>query len=403
MATDLDELLALTETLLREPEAPPRLPFRAPVPPPRPVRSARPAPVVAPLLRPSRKRPITLVGSLVLVLLLVPGIAPRVRVQVDGHAVLVYSNAPTVEAALRRAGIVPRDGALLAIKTRAPIDAHFDPAIVLRNHRPVDRDAALRADDRIAVRNGYPRVEGVVARTVAIDGGGLPAIEYGLWRLPTAGSSAQLAGERSGEVVSTVEVARAVAAAPVSEPVVALSFDDGPHPDTTPAILAILRAAGIKATFCVVGYAAQRYPELVKAIHDEGHTLCNHTMHHVQKLGDRPANVITEELRDVGDLVERSAGVRPSFFRAPGGTWAPNLIDEVHHQGMRALGWNVDPADFERPGAAVITNRVMAQLRPGAVILLHDGGGDRSQTVAQLGALIERLRAHGYGFAVPAL
>ncbi len=233
-------------------------------------------------------------------------------------------------------------------------------------------------------------------------GAALPDIEYQLWNGPRAGATDQLVGERSGEVVSATPTTAPVAASPVTELVVGLSFDDGPHPDTTPAILAVLKAAGVKATFCVVGYAARRYPGLVKAIHDDGHTLCNHTMNHVQRLGTKSPDTITAEISDDGDAIEAATGVRPRFFRAPGGTWASNLIAEVHRQGQRALGWNVDPADFERPGASVITSRVLTQLRPGAMVLLHDGGGDRSQTVAQLRDLIDRLRAHGYSLRVPA-
>ncbi|MBA3653098.1 MAG: polysaccharide deacetylase family protein, partial [Actinobacteria bacterium] len=209
-------------------------------------------------------------------------------------------------------------------------------------------------------------------------------------------------GTRSGEVLSRTELSPPTPAAPVTEATVALSFDDGPNPEWTPAVLAILRSAGVKATFCMVGYAARLYPALVKAVADEGHTLCNHTMNHVQSLGRRPVAEITAELQGNSDLIAAAAGTRPAFFRAPGGTWSPNVIDEVHRQGMRALGWNVDPADYNRPGAPVITERILQQLRPGAVVVLHDGGGDRSQTVAQLRNLIDRLKALGYGFGVPA-
>jgi peptidoglycan/xylan/chitin deacetylase (PgdA/CDA1 family) len=94
--------------------------------------------------------------------------------------------------------------------------------------------------------------------------------------------------------------------------------------------------------------------------------------------------------------------VRPAFFRAPGGTWSPNLVAEVHRQGMRAFGWDIDPVDYDRPGAMVILNRILSHAHAGGVVLMHDGGGNRAQTAGQLPMLVERLRAMGYTFRVPA-
>jgi peptidoglycan/xylan/chitin deacetylase (PgdA/CDA1 family) len=406
MAIDLlDEMLAFTEALLREPEPLTRL-DQGPRPPvDAPVVPSIPRPPAPPTTRRRYRRappPVPFVGFLILVLLAVPAVSPTLRLRVDGRPVLLHAQSPTVDTVLRRTGIIPVDGVLLAVVTRRTLDEHFQRATILRDGEPVTLIASVRNGDALAVRNGRSMVEPTVHRTVAVPGGGLPDIEYQLWNAPRAGSTDQLVGASSNEVVSQTPVSAPVAATPVTDPAVALTFDDGPNPASTPAVLAILRAAGIKATFCVVGYAAQRYPDLVRAIRDEGHTLCNHTMHHVQLLGSKPADAITAELRDDNAAIGRAAGVRALFFRAPGGTWAGNLVDEVHRQGMRALGWNVDPADYKRPGAAIITARILAQLRPGAVILMHDGGGDRSQTVAQLPGLIERLKALGYTFRVPA-
>ena len=393
----LDEMLELTEAFLREPAPAP--PTRAAAPP----RPGRAVPkrwaVAAP--RPERRRPTLAVGVLVIVLLWLVPVAPAVRVHVNGRLVVMHARDVSVATVLRRAAMVPSDGPLLSVVTHEPIDAHFDKATVLDDGRPVAMPAVVRSGARLDVRNGRPVVETAEHRTVEVPGDGLPAIEYGLWHVPRAGTTDQLVGPRSGEVVSEVPMTAPAPAAPATEQAVGLTFDDGPNPDWTPIVLDILRKADIKATFCVVGYAVKRYPELVRRIVAEGHTLCNHTMHHVQLLGRQSPDHITQEIRDDSDAIEQAAGVRPEFFRAPGGTWAPNLVDEVHRQGMRALGWNVDPADYTRPGAAAITTRILAQLRPGAVILMHDGGGNRGQTVAQLQGLIDRLRALGYTFRVP--
>ena len=353
------------------------------------------------LAGPTRLSSTLLVVFLVADLLWLPAVAPTLKVRVDGHPLVLHASSPTVLDALRRGGIRPVDGVLISAVTHRVIDAHFVPAVVRRGRHRVALSSLLKSGDALVLRNGSNEVEPTVHERVAVPGDGLPDIEYTLWAPPRAGVNDRLVGARSNEVVGETVISPPAQAAPVAGNVVALTFDDGPNPDSTPAILAILRAANIKATFCIVGYAATHYPKLVRQIHDEGHTLCDHTAHHVMGLGAKPADVITAEIRDDADIIEKASGVRPLFFRAPGGTWAPNLITEVHHQGMRALGWAVDPADYKRPGAAVITARILAQLRPGAVVLMHDGGGDRSQTVAQLAGLIEHLRALGYTFAVP--
>jgi peptidoglycan/xylan/chitin deacetylase (PgdA/CDA1 family) len=406
MATDLDEMLAFTEALLREPPAPPRpprsLPHRAAAARQRAIPApTRPAPVRRPPRPPGRRPSPAVVLGLVLVLVGLPPVAPLMRLRVGGQLLVFHSRAVNVATALEKAGIEPVDGVLLSAVTHRVIDKHFDRATVRRRGRAVAIDATARTGDVFTIRQGHPVVEASEHRAFTIAGGGLPAIEYQLWNAARAGVTDRLVGVRSGETVSETVASPPVAASPTTDAAVALTFDDGPNPEWTPAVLAVLRNAGIKATFCIVGYAAKRYPQLVKAIKDEGHTLCNHTMDHVQLLGRKPADVVVAQLKDGSAAIEKAAGVAPKFFRAPGGTWADNLIAEVHHQGMRALGWNVDPADYKRPGAAVITDTIFGQLRPGAVILMHDGGGDRSQTVAQLPVLIDRLKAMGYSFRVP--
>jgi peptidoglycan/xylan/chitin deacetylase (PgdA/CDA1 family) len=393
----LDEMLEFTEAILREPAPRALHPAR-----PRSTRS-EPKRLEGAAATTPQPRPTVLVGCLVLVLLWVYPVAPSLRVHVNGRSVVLHTSSPSVGTVLRRAGAVPNDGALVAVVSGRTLDEHFDRARIVRGAQRISLASAVRSGDQIAVSNGHAVVEPVAHRTASVPGGGLPEIEYGLWNAPRAGATDQIIGVRSGEVVSEQPTAAPVSATPVGDLVVGLTFDDGPNPASTPAILAILKAAGIKATFCVVGYAAKLHPQLVRAIHDDGHTLCNHTMHHTQLLGSKSPDMITAEIRDDNDLIEGATGVKPTFFRAPGGTWASNLVAEVHRQGMRALGWNVDPADYKRPGASVITGRVLQQLRPGALILLHDGGGDRSQTVAQLSGLIEHLRALGYSFRVPSI
>jgi peptidoglycan/xylan/chitin deacetylase (PgdA/CDA1 family) len=382
----LDDMLGWADALVGAPAAPSR-----------PARGK----ITALVAGPTRLSSTLLVVFLVADLLWLPAVAPTLKVRVDGHPLVLHASSPTVLDALQRGGLRPIDGVLISAVSHRVIDAHFAPAVVRKGSHRVALSSPLKSGDALVLRNGSNEVEPTMHERVPVAGSGLPDIEYTLWAPPRPGLNDRLVGARSDEVVGETIITPPAPAAAVPGNVVALTFDDGPNPDSTPAILAILRAANIKATFCIVGYAATHYPQLVRQIHDEGHTLCDHTAHHVMGLGTKSPDVITAEIRDDADIIEKAAGVRPLFFRAPGGTWAPNLIAEVHRQDMRALGWAVDPADYKRPGAAVITARILAQLRPGAVILMHDGGGDRSQTVAQLAGLIDHLRALGYTFAVP--
>jgi peptidoglycan/xylan/chitin deacetylase (PgdA/CDA1 family) len=174
---------------------------------------------------------------------------------------------------------------------------------------------------------------------------------------------------------------------------VALTFDDGPHPVWTPLLLDRLRAARVRATFCVIGAKVWRYPALVRRIAREGHTLCNHSWDHDFGLGVRPESVIRADLVRTDQAIRRAVpSVRVRYFRQPGGRWTPAVIRVARDLGMVALHWTVDPRDWERPGAEAIGRRVLAQARPGAIILLHDGGGDRSGTVNACAYLLSPLQ-----------
>jgi peptidoglycan/xylan/chitin deacetylase (PgdA/CDA1 family) len=182
---------------------------------------------------------------------------------------------------------------------------------------------------------------------------------------------------------------------------VALTFDDGPDPYWTPRILAVLARARVRATFCLIGRQAAAHPELVRAIAAGGHALCDHTWDHDEHLAGKPAAVVARQLARTRAAILAAAGRAPVLFRAPGGGWSAVLEAAARRQGMAALKWDVDPRDWARPGTAAVVRVVMAQVRPGSVVLLHDGGGDRSQTLAALSVLLRELPARGYSFQLP--
>ncbi|WP_432161222.1 polysaccharide deacetylase family protein [Streptomyces sp. NRRL F-5630] len=180
----------------------------------------------------------------------------------------------------------------------------------------------------------------------------------------------------------------------------ALTFDDGPDPRWTPEVLAVLAAHEVRATFFVCGRQAARHPALLRRITEAGHLIGNHTWDHRRLTGLGRA-AVEEQLARTSETVRRATGRAPAWFRAPYGEWDRTVYALGARHGMEPLAWNVDTEDWSRPGAAAITRRALAGASPGAVVLCHDGGGDRAQTVAALRRLLPRLRAGGWDLVQP--
>jgi membrane peptidoglycan carboxypeptidase len=180
----------------------------------------------------------------------------------------------------------------------------------------------------------------------------------------------------------------------------ALTFDDGPS-DYTPQVLALLARYHIRATFCMVGEQVEAYPETVRKIVAAGHALCNHSMHH-DDLGVLPAAAVTADIQATDRAIAAAApGATVAYYRAPYGDFGGSARIAAQ-LGHTPLGWLVDPDDWTRPGVDVIAARIRQQLTPRAVVLVHDGGGDRQQTVDALKQLIPALLAEGWTFDRPA-
>lgn len=182
--------------------------------------------------------------------------------------------------------------------------------------------------------------------------------------------------------------------------VVSLTFDDGPSPTDTPQLLAVLRKHRVKAVFCLLGDAARQYPELVRAIARQGHTLCNHTMRH-DDMSALPAAGVRADLLATNAAIRAAVPrARIPYYRAPFGAWGetPTVAAQL---GMRSLGWRLAVEDWVPPGVDELVRRLETGITPGAVVLLHDAGGDRSQTVAAVDRIIPTLRAQGWRFVLP--
>jgi peptidoglycan-N-acetylglucosamine deacetylase len=184
------------------------------------------------------------------------------------------------------------------------------------------------------------------------------------------------------------------------DPKVAITFDDGPSPEHTPAVLEALRAAGARATFFVLGRNVRAHPELARMIVADGHELASHGEDHSLLLFAGPAT-IAHQFRAAEEAVSEAVGTSVAhLFRAPHGYRGPFLAPVARRLGYRIVGWTGAIFDTALPGVEVIVDRCSRVLAPGAILLLHDGdgsgqGGDRSQTVAALPRILETARERG--------
>ncbi|NRP75886.1 Peptidoglycan-N-acetylmuramic acid deacetylase PdaA [Ensifer psoraleae] len=191
-----------------------------------------------------------------------------------------------------------------------------------------------------------------------------------------------------------------------------LTFDDGPNPLFTPEILDVLAEQRVLATFFVIGAYALEHPDLIRRMVAEGHEVGNHTMTHpdMSKCGFAKVEREVFETNEAIMTACPQASVR--YIRAPYGAWSEEVFTASHRAGLAAVHWSVDPRDWSRPGVDAIVDSVLASVRPGAIVLLHDGcppdelrqcadASRRDQTVTALSRLIPAL--HDRGFVIRSL
>jgi peptidoglycan/xylan/chitin deacetylase (PgdA/CDA1 family) len=299
----------------------------------------------------------------------------------------------TVKQALGRLEL-PAAGDLLAVDHSVLRKGAY-PSRMLVNGQPAPPTRRLQRGDRVTVARGRTRIEPVtrVTQLLAASRPGNP-----LRSLPTGPAQAVLdRGKLSGRVVPVAYHPAAGAAGPLA---VALTFDDGPWPHTTQQMLTILSQRQAPATFFVVGRQVERYPELVHREVAAGMAIGSHSYHHPQPFDRLPVARIRDEItRGRRTLVPLR--IHPVGFRPPGGATSPAVTAAAQELGDRTVLWSVDPADWQ-PGVTSdqLVQRVLAAARPGAIVLLHDGGGNRSATVAALPAIIDGLRRLGLTLTV---
>jgi peptidoglycan/xylan/chitin deacetylase (PgdA/CDA1 family) len=315
----------------------------------------------------------------------------QLSVTIAGRAERVPEGTTLAEAAASF-DLRPQAGDLLDVHGRV-LRAGVFPGWLLLDGRPAPGATPLNRGDRVEPVAGRDRVEPLRRQLVPVPAGAPSDPQFLLARTP--GVQVVVRGALSHELVSVRFRPRTGRL--TVERAVALSFDDGPSPSDTPRILALLRRLHVPATFFVIGYLAERYPQLVALEHQQGMAIGNHTYNHpeVPPFAELPPRLIKDEIA-LGARSLTRLGIHPRLLRPPGGSVSAKVVRAAQALGERVVLWSVDPTDW-RPGvtATQIAHRVLRAVRPGSIVILHDGGGDRSATVAALPAIVKGIRRKG--------
>lgn len=210
-------------------------------------------------------------------------------------------------------------------------------------------------------------------------------------------AAAQQLGPRDQELVNIGQTGVSINRAGGNRKYVALTFDDGPGPDT-PAILAELKKAGVPATFFVIGRNVQANPEVLRQVVAAGHEVGVHTWNHPDMTTLKPAQQKAEIDNTAGEIVA-VAGTAGRLFRAPYGAVDPTVLKGAENAKLLSVLWDVDTQDWMGPSPDQIVQSAVSGAQPGSIILLHDGPGNRASTVAAVPRIIKELRAKGFEFA----
>jgi peptidoglycan/xylan/chitin deacetylase (PgdA/CDA1 family) len=323
---------------------------------------------------------------------------PSIRISVDG-ATREVAPGTTFAGLVQQLGLHAHDGRLLSV-TGEVLDPLARRGRIVLNGTHAAPAARLHQGDAIRVLDQADRVEGTRRVVVDIDHPTVANPERTLTRYRIRQITTE--GRISGDVVSVREIPRGHGETPRA---VALTFDDGPWPLDTGRVLSILHRFHVQATFFMVGYEVERYPELVRRVKRAGHEIANHSFDHPvdPPLADMTDAHVVAELADTNAQLANE-GVHPTLFRPPGGSYDDFVVNEARRQGMRVVTWSVDPQDWRASRTRKdIVRSVLKHVEAGSIILLHDGGGDAGHTIAALPDLIRGIRKKGLRFVtVPA-
>ncbi len=210
-----------------------------------------------------------------------------------------------------------------------------------------------------------------------------------------ATEAAPVGGEESRPLPTSIGTKDSYSRVDTSLPFVALTFDDGPHPQNTPRLLDILKQRNVKATFYVVATNAKRYPEIMRRIIAEGHEIGNHTVTH-GNLTKMSEAAVKRELTAAHDAIVAATGVAPRTMRPPYGAITSAQKSWIRRDlGYPTILWSVDPEDWKKPGSSVVTSRLVSGASPGGILLVHD---IHAPSIDAMPATVDQLLARGFQF-----
>lgn len=380
-------------------------------PPPRDDLRVRRGHRVHPKRGPKWRSPVVAAAVVVLVAVATVGawaaVGP-ITVRVNDRAARV-ARGTTVARLLARDDLVGLRGDLVAVDGKVLEEGKGAEPKTMIDGRPAPPDRVLASGDRVTVLAGADTTEPAIRKersfeaTPAYDGSG----PYEFIRLPgKSGLEVVLRGKISNRVVRAVEKPAVAAVirratwftsppALIDGDYVALTFDDGPNPPYTGQILDILNKADVKATFFMLGAAVARHPDLAARIVQEGHTAANHSYYHLNWNTISVAQ-LEDEMAWTSAAIMKATDAAPLWLRPPGGRTNSRVYREAREQNLALVLWDGDTNDWKRPAPAAITHAALSGIRPGGTILMHDGGGDRSNTVAALPAILDGIAKRGY-------
>lgn len=369
----------------------------------------------------TKRPPKALIIAAVLVLALV-GVGawfvlnpPFMNITVNGSTIQVAGDA-TIDQLIEDGTVSPKPGNLLAIDgnlLQEGAGARF--TAVVNGEGWTDGAARLPRDAAISVTDGADQTEDYTEEEIdappTIEFEGVGAI-HAYEGTGAAGKALRRTGALSGVTLDetivepTGEVVKKYNADTGGEKLVALTFDDGPWPESTEAILDILQENGAKATFFTIGQQISGGNiATIKRAYDAGHQISSHSFDHASAGDGRgvdmgrqtPQEQVDEVLKGYEAIEAATGGTASHAFRTPGGNFSAETAQLLQPYITAEIGWNIDTEDWRRPGAQAIADRIK-QAKPGSIILMHDGGGDRSQTVEALRQALPYLKEQGYQF-----
>lgn len=183
-----------------------------------------------------------------------------------------------------------------------------------------------------------------------------------------------------------------------SDKLIALTFDDGPSPHFTPQVLNILAQNDVKATFFLIGREADKLPDITRKIVENGNEIGNHTYFHPTTLKNININKVKNEITKTEDAIYQITNIRPVLFRPPGGYFNKEIVESAKELNYTTIlwSWNQQTNDWKNPGVEKIVETVLKNPRSGDIIIFHDRGGDRTQTIESLQPIIDGLKEKGF-------